>query len=364
MSASGSLIQPDSVVVNDSSANASCPSPFDSKEYRIVVAAVSAATSVVSILACVFVILLIVLFKRYMFFTWRLVLYLTIAACVHSIFIVLNRIDYHIRNSGTQNYCIFAGFFGEYTIISQLMAVVCITSNLFVNAILNKRTDRLERLYVVLTFALPLAISLIPFIHHSYGSAGVWCWIRSRSEDNCSIFVYGTILQYTLLYIPVVITLVVIFVIWLLIKCKLARNKRRWAGRYDHQAELVKAQIRREVEPLVWYPLVFIILNLVPLANRIQGAVSPSNPVLGLWVVTAICLPLQGGLFALTFTLHPSNLRSLRWRELKAAVAVWRYSREAVVQEYAVEITEDFRETEAVDMHNHRYTGFDKYNVS
>ena len=348
MSANGSLPGPE----NDSSANASCPSPFDSKEYRIV-AVVSAGSAAVSFLACVYVILLIVLFKRYTFFTWRLVLYLTIAACAHSISLIINRVDYRITNTATENYCIFTGFLDQHTIISQLIAVVCITSNLFVNVILNKRTDRLERLYIFLIFVVPITVSWIPFIHLSYGRAGAWCWIRSRSEDNCSQFIFGTVLQFVLWYIPLYFIVTVLFVIWLLIKCKLARNKRRWAGRYDHQAELVKAQMLREIEPLVWYPLVFIILNLVPLANRVQGAVSPGNPVLGLWVVTAICLPLQGGLFALTFTLHPSNLRSLRWRELKAAVAVWRYSREEVVGEYSVEIT-DTSEPVQID----KYTGY------
>ena len=55
-----------------------CTSPYTSTEYAIV-AGLNAATAFISLLASLFVVSLIVLFKKHRFFTQRLVLYLTVS---------------------------------------------------------------------------------------------------------------------------------------------------------------------------------------------------------------------------------------------------------------------------------------------
>ena len=51
----------------------------------VIIAGVSRGTSVISLLACLLVAATILLFKKYIFFTQRLVLYLCIAAGLYSI---------------------------------------------------------------------------------------------------------------------------------------------------------------------------------------------------------------------------------------------------------------------------------------
>ena len=299
----------------DNTSILSC-SPYDSQQYAIV-AVVSVVSAAVSFLACVFVILLIVLFKRYMFFTWRLVLYLTIAACVRALAISIHRIDFNSEQQSSK-YCAFAGFFALYTSWSELLAVVCMSCNIFINAVLNKRTEKLERVYVIAIIFLPVLISWVPFIEGGYGSTGPWCWLRSFNED-CSTFSLGVFNVFFIWFGPLYAILIVLTVTYSAILCQFARTKGKWSGQYDPHLEHIKAQLTKEVKPLIWYPIIYILINILPFVTHILRVAVPQSPVLVLWGLTAAVFPLPGAMVSLAFTLTPETRKTLRWRELRAA---------------------------------------------
>ena len=223
---------------------------------------------------------------------------------------MLHRVDYAHENQHTKGFCVFIGFFTQNTAWAQLIAMYCITISLFLKATLHKDRENLERVYIFMIFIFPLLFNWIPFIKQAYGEAGAWCWIRSLTKDGdtCTTFRFGFYLRFILWYIPLYILLIILIVLCVIIIYKVSRDKLRYEGKYDPEAKRLREQRQKEILPVIWYPLSFFLIELVPLINRIHGIVS-DKPSLVLWYLHAIILPLQGGFIALAFTLDPETLR-------------------------------------------------------
>ena len=304
----------------ENSTNSTVPcSPYARAEYAVIVPAISTASALVSALACAGVIALILLFKKHQFFTQRLVLYLNIIALTNAVSVTLHRVDYNGSNSATQGFCMFSGFLDQTTSWGLLIAVCCITVNLLLNVVFQKRTERLEKLYFVLIFVFPLTFNWIPFIKQAYGLAGAWCWIRSEEED-CSIFVFGVVLRFVLWYVPLYVILIILIVIYIVILYKIAKDRHKWEGKYDPNSQQRKEQMQKEVRPLIAYPLIYLLINMVPLINRIHNIASPEDPELTLWILSALLFPLTGGFMALAFTFDPQTLQRLKVSHIYAAL--------------------------------------------
>ena len=294
----------DSVAENTSSR---C-SVFATTEYAIV-AGVSAASASVSFIACLGVITLIILFKKYLFFTQRLILYLTIAALLNSVSYMLHRVDYTHENEATRGFCVFIGFFGQNTSWAELIAICCITINIFLNVVLHKNTEKAEKLYIFMIFVFPFLFNWIPFIELAYGKAGAWCWIRSKSEDgNCTTFKFGVYLRFVLWYVPLYVVLVILIALYIVSIFKAGRERWQYEGKYDPEARQLHKQQQKEVTSVIWYPLIYLLINIIPLINRIHDVASNDSSLV-LWYMHGIIIPLLGGFIALAFTLDPETLR-------------------------------------------------------
>ena len=304
---------------NSSSSSESC-SPFDNNTY-VTVAIISAVTALISTIACAGVIALIIILRKHYFYTQRLILYLNIAALLNSVSIVLRlqRIGYKSDSDALEGLCVFTGAFDHITAWSELIAICCITINLLLNAVFHKNTEKLEKVYFILIFFFPLTFNWIPFIKNTYGKAGAWCWIRGQDDDTCEDFQFGIYLRFILWYVPSYVILAILLVIYILIIYKVGRNRRQFEGKYDPETDMLKKQMQKEVRPLLWYPLIYFILNIFPLMNRVHDTIE-TDPELTLWILHAIFSPLQGGFIAVAFTLDKETLQRLKVAELKAAV--------------------------------------------
>jgi len=167
----------------------SCYEALDSIQYKIA-AALRASVGLFSFFCCLGVVLVLVLYKKYKFFTQRLVLYLTIAALVHSISYTLARVNYYTPRPIEDPYCYFGGLLNHYTAAVELLNIWCITFNLFVNTIFNKRTEKLEVIYFLISYFLPVTWFWLPLWKGAYGTAGPWCGIRTV-DANCNPFPFG-----------------------------------------------------------------------------------------------------------------------------------------------------------------------------
>ena len=318
-----------------------CTTPFDDHLYAIV-AAVAATAGFISFLASCFVIFIITIFKKWRFPTQRLILYLAITAALLSLVFVLQRIDYENQTEVSySNFCIFSGFLSQLIGWMVLNAVICITTSLLVTAFSNKRlTTRLEITFVFVIFVLPFLFNWIPFIESAYGKAGPWCWIRSLDRDTCSEYTFGTAMELVLWYVPLYVIMFVLIVLYVIVLVKVYRTKQAWTGKFDPQAKDAQEQIRRELVPLIAYPLIFFVLNIAPFINRIDGLIDPENPKAVLWFLSAATFPLQGGAIAIAFSLDPETRKRLTLANFSAAFRGFR--RTGTVKEYDIPTTEEF----------------------
>jgi len=192
-----------------------------------------------------------------------------------------------------------------YTSWCSLGWVIAITFNLFMNAVLEKSTDRYEWLYHVLAWGLTFIISMLPFAGDAFGPAGAWCWIKMSWEWRFGIW-----------YMPYIIIIVTLFGIYSYIIYKVKIKAKTWQGHFDPHTEQQKLMLKKQVMPLRIYPLVYLLVAIFPLIDRIYNAVT-DDALYGLKIMHAICNPLPGALNALVFCLDKETIDQLQWSQMK-----------------------------------------------
>ena len=317
--------------------NNSVCSVFDTYPY-VIVAAVSAGSAMVSALCCIFVICLIFLLKKQYFFIQRLILYHCLATLFRSLSTMLrfHRLSDHQNESSAINtLCVISGFTNQVTNWFLMMDYSVITFTLLMTAVFHKNVARLEGLYIILIFVLPLTFNWIPFINDAYGRAGPWCWIRNLNYDNCTDFQFGKIIRNVLLSVPLYIVVIGLITTYVLIIIYLVyqRYYKRVGDVRDSATERLKHSLDEQVWPLLFYPIGVVLLNIVPLINRIYVSVNVGNPSYALWIIGAILSPLQGGYIALVYVLDRDTLKRLTYSNLVATLC----KRKDEVSEYPVE---------------------------
>ena len=109
--------------------NRSCMD-FASTEFKIV-AAIRAASAVVSLVLSLIAIVINVVSQKYVFQLHRMVLYFSISGVLTGITKALNRVDYFVENSDTKNFCIASGFMDQYASWTSLLSGFAIGCTLF-----------------------------------------------------------------------------------------------------------------------------------------------------------------------------------------------------------------------------------------
>lgn len=316
--------------IDSNTSNSSECWPYDTTEY-VIVAGLSAGLAFISILLIVGVIYIMVIFKKLQFFSQRLVLYLAISAILVNLGIILHRIDYENQVSDSYvRFCSFGGYLDMTSNWMLLMAVSCIVAYSAIAIFFSKSTERYEPLYFSVIFIFPLLFTWIPFINNTYGRSGAWCWIKSEERDaNCTTNVLGTALQLTIWFVPLYVFLVILIILYIMILIKLHLRKKNWPSKSK------KIKVRRDLLPLMAFPFIFFVLNIIPSINRIYNTIH-TEPQVGLWFLTAIVNPSVGAWIALAVALDPQTRRRLTFAQVKAATLEL-FKKDTVVQEYKLE---------------------------
>ena len=165
-----------------------------SKDNTIVIGITEAVTAFVSILGCLLVIAIMVIYKKYLFTMQRLVLYLTISVLLDAITNCIMGGSYSIIHS-SKYYCMLLGFLVQYFSWCILLSVVCVIIELALRMICQRESGRIEWTYIPVIFLLPATTSWIPFIHEAYGPVRGTCTIQTVKPNNCSRDAYGLALM-------------------------------------------------------------------------------------------------------------------------------------------------------------------------
>ena len=160
----------------------------------------------------------------------------------------------------------------------------------------------------------------LPVWKQAYGTAGPWCGIRTVDND-CNTFPFGRWVQFGIWYIPLYTSLTLIFFATVIVGVKMRQECHKWDGNLyqNQQSEVRKNQLKSEVKPLLWYPVVYLALNIFSLISQIYNAARPNDPIVVLWYLRVLTSPFRGAFIALVYALDAETRTRLKPSELKAA---------------------------------------------
>ena len=278
-----------------------------------------ASSAILSAIACLLVLFIIVIFKKYTCQTQRLIVSLTLAVLLLSIGYIVRGFGYSETRRGW--FCSLIAFFTQYSGSCILLAVLCLIIEMFIHSgILQEDNLNLEKLYFTVIFIVPAIFDWIPFLQDAYGPTSSWCWIRSQDLVTCDQFLFGIVLQYLLWFVPLFVVIVVGFVLYIATQVIISRQINAYTGLIEPTRRKEKEELIREIKQFRWYPLIFLVANTIPLAARIISDFDKNTEVFGLWVVAGIIQGLQGSIIALAFTVDPTTRRRLTLQSIRAAI--------------------------------------------
>ena len=251
----------------------------DQKNYILLV---WGGTGFISFIMCLIAVSLVFCMRLHKYFTYRLAMYQILSSLCLSLVEMsfLSLLNYDGDVVYYQVACKTTSFLIEYFTWIKLLFTTSLVFHLFCLAVCLKNFQKLEIVYVLLPILFPCLFSWIPFIHNSYGVAGAWCWIRDW-KDNCATekYVEGIIEQFVLWYGPFTISLtlsvVAVFIILIVLAWRTyaSRNKEYEHLIENHERNQNKKAMK-ELLPLLAYPVIFYVLCLFPLIDRVYNAIS------------------------------------------------------------------------------------------
>lgn len=307
---------------SDSVAPACSIFPNDPHKCDVIVG-VKAAMASISLIASVFMIFVILLFKKYKSFPQRLVLYLSVASLMKSISYIES--DSH----STGHWCNFQALWMTWFNWSCLLWVCCITFNLGLLAIKLKKADglKIELIYHFICWIIPLILACIPLASSQYGPAGPWCWILDSDW------------RFGIWYVPLYFIIFLLFFAYSMIMVVVRKRTHVYEGGYDPDVEQSKILMKEDIKPLIGYPLVYLAISIFPLINRIQNAVN-HQPIFALWVLHVLSSPLHGAVNAIVFGMDRETMKRLTPTQIKLAFKS-HTAGTALIQEYPAEVQTD-----------------------
>lgn len=259
-----------------------------------------------SLVGCLLALLVIMVYKKFRFATQRLVMYLLFSCLFIALFSLHNI-------AGDSPACTAKGFFRNYFGLTQNLWIICIDVHLLVLLLTQHKYRHIEKVFHGVVWGGALLLSIIPLIGGHYGHAGLWCWIKGGSD-------YENALRVICYYFWLMLLVFGGGMIYGYIIYNILGKINSYDGTYSPENEAAKAQYKKNIRPLLLFPLVCLLLASVSTANRIQNWANPGNPVFELSLLHALVSPLWGFFNALLFLLNKDTVRQLHpvvfWAEL------------------------------------------------
>lgn len=160
-------------------------------------------SNALSFIGSLFVMTAFLVFKPIRSFSFRLVFFMSTADFIHSISLML-------PSSGS--WCVIQAVTLNYSALSSTLWSFCIAIALYDSAVKeNMHIQRWQVWFFLISYGLPLILTIIPLAFDSYGLAKGWCWIKRSFEYDlilrtvCFYFIiWGVMIFNTLVYISVI----------------------------------------------------------------------------------------------------------------------------------------------------------------
>lgn len=302
-----------------------CYPLFEDDTLCDIILGIRTVLAVFSMICCLFIAFLIILFKKYKFLSQRLILYLAVSAFFQSILYATT--NFHISGRASHDidtgFCILQGYWTLFFDWLAFIWVLCICFNVFWTAIFLKKTDSFEKWYLIIDITLPIVICCFPFIGDSYGPAGLWCWIGSRRDGQ--VYITGVVLQFVLFYGPLWVLSITMLCMLTVVLVTLHYRKKR--GGADSNLDIQQDLWKEEIRPIFFFPIVYIAILVFPSINRIRIAAGYTDVSTAanffFWFMHSITLTFHGSVYALLFACDRQTMSRIRWVHIKAAATRW-----------------------------------------
>ena len=293
------------------------------------------------------VILLMIIFKKYIFAIQRLIMYLNISILFNTINQLLQRASYTIIHTH-DTYCIGLGIFSQYSSYCILLSIWCALFELTLRIMFKKEGGYVEIIYILIIFVFPIGIIWIPYYFDVYGNINGYCAIVT--SKNCSPDQTGFILEAVTWWIPLYATIILSLLVYPIFYCELKRDRSRYSGIVEVDRNIVSEKTLKDVGYFKWLPLLYLILDIIPIATSIHDFIEPDRPIAVLWILTGFVKGLQGGTIAVVISLDPKTLKRLTPRQIQSAFKNNILGQENIQEYPAKREKEESREEEDVSI--------------
>ena len=301
-----------------------------SKEYANAIFDVKAVLGSFGILLSLFATGLIIWLKAYKKFVYRLVMYLMAVNIMRALCILMELIPLEvtkdcvkIRNgTGWTEVCAVLGYLDIVTVWMGNIAIIWIMvymlklswqlhrlqSSRYQGTPSSKKSHTREIIGVVFLVVSPFLFSWIPFVKNMYGISGLWCFIKTASDNGCNDknFQYLSLtLMMIMFYGPLIGILVfgLVCLIAIIVLLRRSSNQLHGAIRQRYRSSM------KEIGLVLIYPIVYCLFCFFSLVNRIYSTTHTNSndypPNYPLWVIQAVAGPGRIMIPALAFLLHP-----------------------------------------------------------
>lgn len=293
-------------------------SQFDALQFKIVVA-VRFIVALLSLVCALCVIFVNISLKKFNYFPQRLVLYLAIADVLRSVSLLLGRFHFLDERELIEPHCTYFGGFSDlYSSWIELTALFCIIANLFCSTIFGLDFSKLKHYPLLFILLLPLLWSWIPYTLSAFGIQGPWCGIRIHTAE-CEYYPPGNWLRFILWELPLFGFFLFGFLVTIIsIGAKMLKEYKKWEGhRFDPQKQEAKQKVLRSICPLLFYPLVYILMMIPHLIGDIYQAAKSEEELLPVWTLDAVFTPSAGTVMVLLYTFDSKTRLNLKKRSLR-----------------------------------------------
>ena len=306
--------------------NMSCYETDVEDNVKLRVGIVGGISCFLSQLACVFVLFVIVVYKKYSFSSQRLILYVTFVVfmnvsgqLVQRMLFIYHRFDGNCDDSFAQIICQAMAFISQYSAWGILMSLSCFAVELIFGVFQYTESGfKMHIVYVGVIFVLPLFPNCIPFtVPNAYGATQWTCQIITHK--SCETFTVGIVMETLLWWVPLYTTLTFAAFGYATITVKLLYDRKRYTAMIELDRNEMYKNTYDDIMYLKYLPILYMLINVLPVVSSIYDVAHPDNPCHHLWTVVAFIKGIQGGVMIILLVLDPKTRKRLTYKQLKAA---------------------------------------------
>jgi len=208
---------------------------------------------------------------------------------------IANILSLNTGVSSNGSVCVFQGILLQFFETMELAWVCLIAIHLYITIVFRKKIDRKIEIYFnIAGWSVPILFTILPGTTHSFGRAGVWCWIAGDSA--------GIIWRFLVFYVPLWCFWLVTCVVFALIGRELVKVGKGF--KEEERGEVAKKKERRAFVKLSAYPIAWVIIWIIPTINRITNAYG--EQIFSLELLHALMAPSFGVITGIVYGLGPA----------------------------------------------------------